>query len=179
MSGPPGVGNQGHGKSVPAQDSAANYSVADVVGNKADTHDGNSLYALAETNEEHNHSAGKVYPTLADGVVLTAVTDASTWTLGSLVEVVPASTITSDFDIHHVLVEAMSANSVYEIVLYAGAGDTEVGRVRCVKNAVQSGTLNLPMQTPLIVANSRIRAAVASEGNNGETVTISLKYHTY
>jgi hypothetical protein len=178
MSGP-GVGNQGHGKSVPAQDSTANNSVADVVGNKTDTHDGDSLYALAHTNEEHNHAAGKVYPTLADGVVLTAVTDASTWTLGSLVEVVPASTITDDFDIHHVLVEAISANSVYEIVLYAGASDTEIGRMRVVRSTVQSGTLNVPIQTPLVEANSRIRAAVASAGNNGETVTISLKYHLY
>lgn len=173
------IGNDGHGKSVPSVDSAANLSVADVVGNKSDTHDGDSLYALAHTNEEHNHAVGKVYPTLADGVVLTCATGATTWTLGALAEVVPASAIGEDFDIHHVLVEAMSANSVYEIVLYQGAGDVEIGRVRCVRSAVQSGTLNIPIQTSMVPADSRIRAAVASAGDNGETVSISLKYHTY
>jgi hypothetical protein len=178
MSGP-GIGNLGFGKSVPAQDSTANNSVADVVGNKTDTHDGDSLYAFGHTNDEHIHKPAKVYPSQADGVVLTAANDASTWTLGSLVEVVPASTITDDFDIHHVLVEAISANSVYEIVLFQGAGDVEIARVRVVRSTVQSGTLNLPVQTPIIDANSRIRAAVASAGNNGETVTISLKYHLY
>jgi hypothetical protein len=86
---------------------------------------------------------------------------------------------TDDFDIHHVLVEAISANSVYEIVLYQGAGDVEIGRVRVVRSTVQSGTLNIPIQTPIVDANSRIRAAVASANNNGETVTISLKYHLY
>jgi IS1 family transposase len=185
MSGP-GIGNLGFGKSVPAKDSTANNSVADVVGNKTDTHDGDSVMAYLKEVSEHAHKPSKVYPTLADGVVLTAVNDAGTWTLGSLVEVVPADTITDDFDIHHVLVEAISANSVYEIVLYAGASDVEVGRARVVRSTVQSGTLNIPMQTGpdvgtkrVISANSRIRAAVASAGNNGETVTISLKYHEY
>jgi 4-alpha-glucanotransferase len=144
------------------RNSTANNSVADVVGNKTDTHDGDSLYSFGHTNDEHIHKPAKVYPTLADGVVLTAANDASTWTLGSLVEVV-----------------AISANSVYEIVLYQGAGDVEIARVRVVRSTVQSGTLNLPVQTPIIDANSRIRAAVASAGNNGETVTISLKYHLY
>lgn len=173
------IGNGGFGLAAPAIDSTANNSVADVVGNKSDTHNGDSLYAKAETVEDHIHSVSKVYPTLADGVTLTCVNDASTWTLGSLVEVIPASTIASDFDVHHLMVESISANNVYEIVLYAGASDTEIGRVRCVKNAVQSGTLNLPMQTPIIAANSRIRAAVASATNDGETIAISLKYHTY
>lgn len=180
----PPIGNNGRDAAydamlVPAKDSTDNVDVADVVGNKTDGHTGDSLVALAHTNEEHNHAAGKVYPTLADGVTLTAATGATTWTLGALVEVVPASTIGDDFDIHHVLVEAISANSVYEIVLYQGASDVEVGRVRVVRSTVQSGTLNIPMQTPIIPANARIRAAVASEGDNGETVTISLKYHEY
>jgi hypothetical protein len=173
------LGDGGFEPPVPAQNSADNLTASDVIGNKTDTHVGNSLYSHAETIDDHVHSASKVYPTLADGVTVTATTAGTTWTLGALVEIVPASTITVDFDIHHVSIEALSANSVYELVLYAGAGDTEIGRVRFTKNAVMDGTMNIPMQTPIIAANSRIRAAIATTNDNGETADISLFYHTY
>lgn len=127
--------------------------------------------------EEHFHKEAKVYPTLAAGVTLTAA--ASSWVLGTTVEVIPASTITDDFDIHYVQIEDISANGTYEIVLYSGAGDTEVGRVRIVRSAVQSEVLAIPIMTPIIAKNSRIRAAVASSGGASETVDISLFYHTY
>jgi urease alpha subunit len=173
------IGNNGFEPPVPAQDSADNVTISDVIGNKTDTHSGDSLYSHAETIDDHLHGASKVYPTLADGVTITATNGAGTWTLGTVVEVVPASTITSDFDVHHVSIESLSANSVYELVLYAGAGDTEIGRVRITKNAAQDGTMNIPIQTPIVDANSRIRAAVATTNDNGETVDISLFYHTY
>jgi hypothetical protein len=31
----------------------------------------------------------------------------------------------------------------------------------------------------VVPANSRIRAKIATPGNNGETLTISILYHTY
>jgi len=161
---------------VPAVDSADNVEMRDVLGNKSDTHGGTSLASRLKLADEHMHSVSKVYPTLAAGVTLN--TDAVAWTLGTLVEVIPASTITEDFDIHAIDVEDISANGVYEIVLYYGAGDTEAGRVRVVQGSVTSSTLNTIVQTPLIPANSRVRAAVASAAG-GQNVTISLRYHTY
>lgn len=134
-----------------------------------------SLYDKMHNSEEHVHSASKVYPTLAAGVTLTA---GAAWTLGAFAEIVPASTITSEFDIHHISVEALSAVEVYEIVLYYGAGDTECARVRATKAAALEGTLNVPVQTVLIPANSRIRAKVATAGG-GDTCDISIFYHTY
>jgi hypothetical protein len=172
------IGNA-RGPAVPAQDSSANNNAYDVIGNKLDTHQGDSISADVHRVDEHLHSASKVYPTLADGVTLTAVNGAGTWTLGSLVEVVPASTITNDFDIHFISIEDISANGVYEIVLYAGASDVEVARVRVTRTAIQDSTLNVPVQTTLIAANSRIRAAVASAADNGETIDISIFYHLY
>ena len=137
------------------------------------------IWDKVEMLEEHLHGTAKVYPTLADGVTLTCTSGATTWTLGTVVEVVAASAIGSDFDIHHISVEGISANGVFEVVLYSGAGDTEVGRVRFTRNAIQSATQNAPMMTPIIAKDSRIRAAVASDDDNGQTVVISLFYHVY
>ena len=167
-------------KNVPTIDSADNLTRCDVVGNKDDSHSGNSLYANLKTVLEHIHSASKIYPSLANGVSVTA---GAAWTLGSFVEIVPLSAITNDFDIHYVSIEDISANDVYELVLYSDADGTpgsevEIGRVRFVRSAVQSATLNAPMRTPLIAANSQIKAKIASSGG-GNNATISIFYHIY
>lgn len=164
-------------QSPPSQDSADNASFKDVIGNKTDTDAGDSLYSLIHILGDHVHSPSKVYPTLATGVVVTCGTPA--WTLGNFATIIPASTITSKFDIHYISVEALSANAVYEIVFYYGATDIEAGRVRVTKNANQDSTLNVPMQTIIIPANSQIRAKVASDSGNADTITLSTKYHTY
>lgn len=135
-----------------------------------------SPYDFMHRADEHIHSAAKVYPTLANGVLVES--DGAGWTLGAFVEIVPATTIGDEFDIHHIHVEAVSANDTLELVIYAGAGDVEVGRIRLTKNAVQDSIVNMPFQTPIIAADSRIRAKVAS-ASGGTDVTISIKYHTY
>ncbi len=166
-------------ENIPSADSADNNHMSDVIGNKSDTHSGTSLKAMAHTVDEHFHKESNAYPTLADGVTVTAETAGTTWTLGAFVQIVPASTITSDFDIHYVSIEDLSANTVYELHLFQGAGDDFIGCVRFTKNANQDGTMNVPFQTPIIPANSRIRAKVATTDDNGETIDISIFYHTY
>jgi len=165
--------------SVPAQDSAANVVWGDVIGNKTDTHNGNSLYALGETQEEHFHSASKVYPTLADGVTVTGA--AGAWTLGGFVEIVPASTIADDFDIHHISIEAINNVDVYELVLYKGAvaSEVEIGRVRFTKTSNLDSTFNMPFQCAILDNTERISAKVASKGGGSDSVDISIYYHLY
>ena len=166
------------GQSVPVVDSALNVNIRQAIGNKSDTHDGTSLCTMAHTWDEHTHQEQKVYPTLADGIILT--TSASNWVLGTLVEIVPASAITLNFDIHEIVIEDVNtADKTYEIVLYAGAGDTEIGRERFAVSATKGGVPNANMQTPIIVANSRIRAALAIESGSSKTAKVSLRYHTY
>jgi len=165
---------------VPAADSADNNYMQDVIGNKTDTHSGISLYGRVKTLNEHIHSASKVYPTLASGVTVTA---GAAWTLGNFSEIVPVSTIGSPFDIHHVSIENISANDVYELVLYYDADGTpgdevECGRVRVTKNASQDSTLNIPMQTPIIPADYQIKAKLASSAG-GNSVDITIFYHVY
>ena len=158
---------------VPAADSADNANMRDVIGNKTDTQAGNSLYALVDTLNDHIHTEAKVYPTLANGV---EVLGGAAWTLGDFVEIVPADTIAAPFDIHYINIEALSVAEVYEIVLYAVS--TEIGRIRVAKDAIQAGLNSKPITTPIIPANTQIRAKSASE-SGADTATISLSYHTY
>lgn len=162
---------------VPSQDSADNNIWGDVIGNKTDTHSGDSIYALTKILNEHVHKPSKVYPTLASGVQITCGTPA--WTLGAFATIVPASTIASDFDVHHISIENISANAVYELVLYYGATDIEAGRVRFTKNANLDSVFNIPMQTIVIPADSQIRAKLASDSGNADNADISIFYHTY
>jgi len=127
---------------------------------------------------EHNHGRQYVYPALADGVTLTSHND--DWDLGVIVEIVPANTIAADFDIHEVLIEDVNTkDKTYELVLYSGGGDTEVGRVRFSSATDKGGVPNGCMMTPLIAANSRIRAQLAIQDGGGKTVSMSIRYHTY
>jgi hypothetical protein len=166
------------GTQVPDADSTANDTVRDVVGSKLDTVSSESLSGRAHSVEEHMHTASKCYPTLADGVTITA--EAADWGVGgALVEIVPASTITSIFDIHYVNIEDISAARTYELILYYGAGDTECARFRFTKSAGLDPVLDRGIQTDKIPANSRIRARLASAGAVADTADISLQYHEY
>jgi len=128
--------------------------------------------------DENIHSEQLVYPTLADGVTLT--THADDWVLGTTVEIIPANTITESFDIHEIFIEdANTQDKTYEIVLYSGAGDTEIGRVRFASGTTRGGIPNGSMQTPIVSANERIRAAIAIQDGGAKTAIISLRYHTY
>lgn len=137
---------------------------------------GGNIAELLHYVEEHLHSPCKVYPSLAAGV--TVAGGAGAWALGNFVTIVPASTITAEFDIHWISIENISANDVYELVLYYGASDIEAGRVRFVKTSVTEAVTNIPFQSIVIPANSQIRAKLAS-ASGGDNVTISLFYHTY
>lgn len=163
---------------VPAADAAANVDWGDVIGNKNDTHDGTSIRAFAHTANEHFHNAQKVYPTLADGVSL--ATAAGDWALGTITQIVPASAIDDDFDIHEVVIEDVNTqDKTYELVLYAGAGDTEIGRTRFSAAAIKGGVPNATMQTPIVAADSRIRAQLAIQDGGSKTAIVSLRYHIY
>ncbi|MEA3225152.1 MAG: hypothetical protein U9Q07_04315 [Planctomycetota bacterium] len=128
--------------------------------------------------DSHVHGAQGVYPTLADGVSLT--TNAADWVLGAIVEIIPASTITDDFDIHEVLIEDINiADKTYELVLYYGAGDVEAGRVRFSAGTTKGGVPNGTMRTPIMPANSRLRGKLAIEDGGSKTAQISVRYQLH
>ncbi len=160
----------------PSADAAGTAYVSDAVGNRADLHSTDSIAGRIHALNDHIHSAAKVYPTLANPVQLVAGTGAI-WTLGSFVEVVPANAIQSSFDIHWINAEAMSADVTYEIVLYAV--EVEIGRTRITRTANQTKHDGKAFMTPLVPANTQIKAKVASSADNADTVSIALDYHTY
>jgi hypothetical protein len=55
----------------------------------------------------------------------------------------------------------------------------EIGRIRTHKNSVQAGAINVPIQIPPQLANTRISAKVASSSGGADNVTISVFYHIY
>jgi hypothetical protein len=164
---------------VPAQNSADDILIRDVVGNKTDTHLGTSVYSLLQTINEHIHSRVRCYPTLANGIVVTG--GVAPWALGAFAVVVPANTITADFDIHHINVAAYNANDTFELVLYSGAdgAEIEIGRVRFTRITNVGASPHIPFQTSVIAANSQIKAKISSLNGTSNTATISLMYHHY
>jgi hypothetical protein len=127
--------------------------------------------------DEHFHSAQKVYPTGTGGVTVTGA--AGAWTLGDFAEVVPVSTITEDFDLHWVNVEAISASGIYEIVFYQAT--TEIARKRFPVLGTPANLIMPPLrlQTVIIPANAQIQAKIMNAAGGGESATISLDYHLY
>jgi len=175
----------------PVVDSPANLNSCDIIGNKDDTIAGNSLAALLkqtlaaiaendvniELTEEHFHSISKCYPTLVNGIPV--IGGAEAWAEGLATQIVPINTIGLKFDIHHIEVEVATANDIYELALYSDALCTlEIGRARTSKQSNQTGATSMPFQTPIIAANSGIWAKLASK-TGGDTLTISVFYHTY
>lgn len=169
------AGNDGAFEPVPAQDSANNAVMRDVIGNKTDTHDGDSIRAFVHMMNEHIHNAGNVYPTLANDEQVQAA--AGAWALGAFKEIVPALGITDDFDIHFINVSTASAVDNFELVLYAV--ETEIARIRFARTTNQVRVAAIPTQTMIIPANTQIQAKLASQAGGSKTADISIQYHNY
>jgi hypothetical protein len=164
---------------VPAVNSADNVYQSDVVGNKGDDEDGSSLYAQNYKANRHVHSIARVYPTLAASIDVTK--DVAPWTLGAFAVLVPAGTITSPFDIHGLNFGEVPNAGEYEIVIYAGAdgAEVEVGRTRFARQGGNTVQLESPFQTPIIAANTQIKAKLAGSNGSATAVPTSIRYHTY
>jgi hypothetical protein len=103
---------------------------------------------------QHIHQPALCYPTLANGIQVN--TGSEGWQLGNFTEIVPANTINSSFDIHFLNFESASTREANPSVIIS----------------------NVPVQVPVIYANSRISARLASNSGN-RSVTLSVYYHTY
>lgn len=127
-------------------------------------------------NYQEAFSAQGVYPTLADGALVTTHNDE--FTLGSYAEIVPANTITNDFHIHHVHVIAPSANAVYECVLYQAT--TEIGRFTFSRTDKKDDIEGIEINTTLCDANSQVQVKLANDNDASEdTARIKIWYHEH
>ena len=88
-----------------------------------------------------------VYPTLADPVRATSHADA--WSAaGSYVEIVPASTITSEIYIDSVVIEAVGAADNYQVVIATGGAGSEVD-IASVRFTAGHVTNSMPVVIPI------------------------------
>ena len=150
------------------------------VGVVGDDHNDETLLGRTHKIDEHFHSIDMVIPSLGDGVLVTSKN--IIWTLGDDFAIVAATNaITDPFDIHWINIEDASANGVYEIVLYSGADASEIviARKRFVREAARVATTGIGMITPMIPANTQIKAKLASDGVAADTANISVDYHVY
>jgi len=135
------------------------------------------ILATATILAAYFSNQGRVYPTLAAGAtIISAATD---WGLGAIAQIIPAATVTSDYYLHSVNIETCDKNGIFELVLYQGAGDAEITRLRFAIAGGFFGNSFFTLNGPLVPANARIRAQLASSDGlaNQATITISLCYH--
>jgi hypothetical protein len=162
--------------SLPTIDSTRNKTINDVIGNKDDTIAGDSIISYVKSIYPRLIAVAKTYPTMVDGV--SVAKDNGAWVLGPLVEIVPANTINSTFNIVAIHFDSISASGTYEMILYQGAQDVEIGRVRFNRFSLTEET-SVSIPTPTIPKNSRIRAAIAGKFIGIGIVVVSLQYVQY
>lgn len=162
---------------VPAADSTDNYSWGDVIGNKTDTWEGDSLYSLARAAANRFHAETLVYPTLANGAAVVSV--AALWTWSGYFTIVPANAIAVDFHLLAVQIESCDQNGVFEFELYSGPTDDLIAAFRLVVFGGFFGNVRYPLSSEPTMANSQIRARVA--GGNGliTNLTMSIEYNVF
>lgn len=119
-------------------------------------------------------NTSQCYPSLSNGILLTA--DSSSWTPSDYIEVIPVNTITSDYRLNDVIIEATSNGGCYQLDFYKGTigNEVHIGSVRISGIAEIKG--NIDIRTKCIEANSRVTCKV-SHSIGSETITISLGYH--
>lgn len=165
---------------VPARNSSANALIRDVLGNKTDGHSGNSVISLLKTLIEHIHKPSIVYPNRASGI--NVIDGGAGWTPGVITQIIPANTISKDYDIHFVMIEDTTAVDSYQIDFYYGNSNIFAGSCVFVRSAQQDSNVLVPVQgtgdgVP-ISANSRLSGILTSNGG-GRTASVKLFYHVY
>lgn len=161
---------------VPTADSAANVDIVDVIGNKLDTHEGNSLYSRIDEVYDGLITERKVYPTLVAGATVASAN--TNWAYGSYAVVIPATTITTDFHIVAVSIESCDRDATLQLELYKGAADDIITAVRFNITGGFFGNQVYVIGSEHIDANAQVRARLASSNGLAQiaTITISVVY---
>lgn len=139
-----------------------------------------SLMAYAATGYYHVHGASFVLPKYAAPVTLTSA-EAAWATTGNLIEVIPANTITKNFDLHWASISEISIALDGIIDIYAGPADAPVliGCVDVVRTTNFSRENAVPVQIPQQPANTRISCKFSDSTSSARTVRIKFYGHVY
>jgi len=140
----------------------------------------NSLIAFSTTGYYHVHGASFLYPDKAVPVQLTSAIAA--WAItGAITEIIPANTITKDFDLHWASIAEISANLYGVIDFFAGSigSEVKIGSVDVNRTVNFSREGVAPVQIPQQPANTRISARFTDSTSSSRTVRIKLYGHVY
>jgi hypothetical protein len=154
-----------------------NYS-ADV-GTRYDSPLADTLYGRTIAVYNNLHSTQHVYPTLANGVTLTTGTLA--WALGAKTEIVPTGAIATPFDIHFMNVGFVNNQTTFEVQLFSGEIGHEVliSMGRTTRTDPFGSAPQIPICAPIMLANTRISAAIAEAQIGSGTMVASIYYNPY
>lgn len=124
----------------------------------------------------HIHSVQKIAPT---GAVPVELTGGAQWVLGVFGnDIIAAAAISHVFDIHHVILSSPDTNEDYEVAIFGAA--IEIARVAFTRTGVFTGSLQIPVVTPLQPAGTQIRAkCMDGGGGGGAKVSVKVAYHEY
>lgn len=168
---------------VSTENDMGNDTMNQVIGNKDDANlsgPGNdSLYGIAAFMAYyHIHNPSLVYPRDDDPVVITA--GAGAWTEGTKVEIIANGEKSEAFDIHFVILGAISQNDDYVVKVYTGESGSEVfwGEAAFTRDTNQVRGSQVPIQGPPVASGTRISASLLS-GNGSNTTAIKLYTHEY
>ena len=161
---------------VPPVDGVANIVVKDVVGNREDSAETNTLQGRTEDVWQQSHTGQMVYPVLATGILVTSHLNA--WTLGDYATLVPANAIDCDFHIHHVCVCSASANGMYELRFYRGTERLAI--ITFTRTDKKDDIAGLDITMRHLSANSQVRVKLASSNAaQQDTARIKAWYHPH
>ena len=139
-------------------------------------------YALLEDIGEamYTTSVLKVYPDLAAPVTVTSDTSAWAWT-GTYTQIVPASTITSDFVIYGAKVTRDdTVSGEWQIRIASGAAESEVVKMNFVGDSENDTNAGSVLITPIPVkfsANDRISAEVTDVDAATRNYQVKILYY--
>lgn len=160
---------------VPPADGTGNTSMRDIVGNRSDDHDTDTVAGRLHMLHDHTHAMQFVVPDLGDAVAVTA--NATSWELSSaFVEIIAVNEINTDFDLHWVSL-SFDANDEYQINIYAG--EVLIASADGERNTNQIRLADIPIQMPIQPANTQIQVKLACKSASANSATVKVKGHRY
>jgi hypothetical protein len=157
---------------VPSQNSTANATLSDVIGNKTDTYAGDSVYALLKKAATVVSSEREVYPSLTTGASLVSAN--ADWTYGEFTTVIPANEIEIGYHVLSINVESCDRNAVFQIEMCQGANDVPISTNRFAISGGFFGNQVDIIGSAVVPASARIRARIASSNGAAEIATIGI-----
>ncbi len=128
-------------------------------------------------NEQTHSGVYSLYPTLADGVVVTS--GAGVYVMGAYVQIIPANTITKAFYITSIFLNRVSGNAGFEVEVATGAAASESKIATVfVRTDILTCSNVCVLPIPIKVASNTRISARSADSTGSLTVRVRIHYKT-